>query len=59
MTHPLRGKLGDRVGLMLELPHGAKIYYALKFGFVASNNEAKYEAFIVDLKLTKDMGQKS
>ena len=37
-------------------PHGVKILYALKFGFEASNNEAKYEALIVGIRLAKDIG---
>ena len=41
---------------MLVGPYGAKVLYALKFGFKASNNEVKYEALIASLKLAKDMG---
>ena len=41
---------------MLVGPHGAKVLYALKFGLKASNNEAEYEALIVELKLVKDIG---
>ena len=36
--------LGEsEAGLVLWGPYGAKISYALKFGFGASNNEAEYE----------------
>ena len=45
-----------RVGLVLVGPHGAKILYALKFGFEASNNEAEYETLIAGLKLGRDIG---
>ena len=41
---------------MLVGPHGAKILYALKFGFEASNNKAEYEALIAGLKLARDIG---
>ena len=50
---------GSGAGLVLRGPQGpseAKISYALKFGFQASNNEAKYEALIAGLKLAKDVG---
>ena len=40
-------------GLMLIGPHGAKVLYALKFEFKASNNEVKYEALIVGAKACK------
>lgn len=47
---------GSGDGLMLEDPHGARILYALKFGFKESNNEVDYKALIASLKLTKNMG---
>ena len=40
----------------LQGPNEAKISYALKFGFSASNNEAEYEALIAGLKLAKNVG---
>ena len=43
---------------MLVGPHGAKVLYALKFGFESSNNEAEYEALIAGLKLARDIGAK-
>ena len=49
-------KRGSGAGLVLTSPHGVKISYALKFGFEASNNEAKYEALIAGIQLTKDIG---
>ena len=36
-------------------PEGIDIEYALRFGFRASNNEAKYEAVIVGLNLAQSM----
>jgi len=47
---------GSGAGLVLTGPHGAKVLYALKFGFKASNNEAEYEALIAGLKIAKDIG---
>ena len=41
---------------MLQGPYEAKISYALKFGFRASNNEVEYEALLVALKIAKDIG---
>ena len=49
-------KSGSGAGLVLIGLHGAKILYALKFGFKASNNEAEYEALIAGLKIAKDIG---
>ena len=43
-------------GLVLLGPHRAKVLYALKFRFEASNNEAEYEALIAGLKLARDIG---
>ena len=50
---------GSGAALVLRGPKGLnkdKISYALKFGFVASNNETEYEALIACLKLAKDVG---
>ena len=43
---------GTGASVVLQGPHGAKISYALKFGFEASNNEAEYKALVAALKLT-------
>ena len=45
-------------GLVLVGLHSAKVLYALKFRFKASNNETEYEALIAGLKLAKDLGVK-
>ena len=42
---------GSGAGLILTSPEGIDIEYALRFGFRASNNEAKYEAVIAELNL--------
>ena len=36
-------------------PEGHKIYCALRFGFPTSNNEAKYEALMMGVKLAKEL----
>ena len=46
---------GSRAGLILTSPEGIEIEYALRFGFQASNNEAKYEAVIASLNLAHSM----
>lgn len=47
---------GSGVRIMLEGPRNKFIEEALKFEFSASNNQAKYEAFIVSMILTLEMG---
>ena len=46
---------GSGVGLILISPEGHRMHCTLKFGFKASNNEAKYEALIARLNLAKEM----
>ena len=46
---------GSSAGLILTSSDGIDVEYALKFGFQASNNEAKYEAVIVGLNLAHSM----
>ena len=46
---------GSGAGLILTSPEGIDIEYALRFGFQASNNEAKYEAVITGLNLAHSM----
>ena len=43
-------------GVVLESQTGEKVCYALRLEFLASNNEAEYEALIVGLRLAKEMG---
>ena len=45
--------------IMLISPEGHKIHCALRFGFKASNNEAKYEALIAGLPLAKELQARS
>ena len=46
---------GSGADLILTSPEGIDIEYALRFGFRASNNEAKYEAVIAGLNLAHSM----
>ena len=46
---------GSGVGLILTSPVGIDIEYALRFGFRASKNEAKYEVVIARLNLAHSM----
>ena len=49
--------LGCGAGLILKGLEElyVQLEYALRFKFKASNNEAKYESFIISLKLTKEI----
>ena len=46
---------GSGAGLILTSPDGIDVEYALRFGFQASNSEAKYEAIIAGLNLAHSM----
>ena len=46
---------GSGAGLILTSQNGIDMEYALRFGFRASNNEAKYEEVIVGLNLAHFM----
>nr|GEW21869.1 reverse transcriptase domain-containing protein [Tanacetum cinerariifolium] len=50
---------GSGVGLILTNPEGVEFTYALRFLFVASNNEAEYEALIAGLWIATQMGVKN
>jgi len=52
-------KQGSGAGVILEGPNGLLIEQALWFAFKASNNQAQYEALIVGMLLTKEMGAQS
>ncbi|GKD82103.1 reverse transcriptase domain-containing protein [Tanacetum coccineum] len=49
---------GSGAGLILTNPEGVEFTYALRFRFDATNNEAKYEALIVGLRIAEQMGVK-
>ena len=46
------------IGLVLTSPEGDLIQQAIRCGFQATNNEAKYGALITRLSLTRNMGIK-
>nr|GFB43168.1 reverse transcriptase domain-containing protein [Tanacetum cinerariifolium] len=50
---------GSGAGLILTNTDGVEFTYALRFQFVASNNEAEYEALIIDLRIATQMGVKN
>ncbi|GJS78492.1 reverse transcriptase domain-containing protein [Tanacetum coccineum] len=50
---------GSGAGLILTNPKGAEFNYALRFRFDATNNEAVYEALIVSLRITEQVGVKN
>nr|GEU94001.1 reverse transcriptase domain-containing protein [Tanacetum cinerariifolium] len=47
---------GSGAGLILTSPEGTEFTYALRFQFIASNNEAEYEALIAGLRIAAQMG---
>nr|GEV93553.1 reverse transcriptase domain-containing protein [Tanacetum cinerariifolium] len=47
---------GSGAGLILTNLDGVEFTYALRFQFASSNNEAEYEALIVDLRIATQMG---
>ncbi|GJZ32093.1 reverse transcriptase domain-containing protein, partial [Tanacetum coccineum] len=50
---------GSRARLILTNPEGVEFTYALRFEFNASNNEAKYEALLVGLRIAEQIGVKN
>nr|GEU95630.1 reverse transcriptase domain-containing protein [Tanacetum cinerariifolium] len=50
---------GSGVGLILTNPEGVEFTYALRFQFMASNNEAEYEALVAGLRIAAQIGVKN
>nr|GEX36236.1 protein NYNRIN-like [Tanacetum cinerariifolium] len=46
---------GSRLGLMLVSLEGKEFTYAIRFDFKTTNNEAKYEALLIDIHIVMDM----
>ncbi|KAL0411302.1 UNVERIFIED_CONTAM: hypothetical protein Slati_3719900 [Sesamum latifolium] len=44
-------------GVVITSPQGEDLEFAVKFGFKASNNEAEYEALVIELKTSFDYFQ--
>ena len=51
-------KQGPGVGIHLTSPHGETIEQSFRLDFVASNNEAEYEALVAGLRLATAVGSK-
>ncbi|XP_020972598.1 uncharacterized protein LOC110269239 [Arachis ipaensis] len=49
-------KSGSGAGVILKNEEGTRIELSLRFKFLASNNQAEYEALLVSLKLAKEVG---
>ena len=47
--------IGGGADMILQSPEGLSIAHAIKFAFVASNNEAEYEAVLLGLRLAKEL----
>nr|GFC78958.1 reverse transcriptase domain-containing protein [Tanacetum cinerariifolium] len=50
---------GSGAGLILTNPEGVEFTYALRFQFMASNNEASYEALVAGLRIATQIGKKN
>ena len=50
---------GSRVGLVLISPEKITIEKSLKLSFLATNNEAEYEALLVGMTIVQKMGGKA
>ena len=48
--------MGASAGIVIITPEGIRLKHSFRLGFKASNNEAKYEAFIAELKTALDLG---
>ena len=51
-------KRGSRVGLVLVSPESIIIEKSLRTRFVATNNEAKYEALLEGISMIQKLGRK-
>ncbi|KAL0456454.1 UNVERIFIED_CONTAM: Ribonuclease HI [Sesamum latifolium] len=47
---------GSGVGIVLTTPQGDDMEFTVKFEFKTSNNEAEYEALVLDMKMAQDTG---
>ena len=52
-------QMGSKVGLVLVSPEKITIEKSLKLGFLATNNEAKYEALLVGMTIVQKMSKKA
>ena len=52
-------KKGSRIGIVMVSPDSITLEKSFRLGFVAINNEAKYEVLLVDLKVVQKLGGKT
>ena len=50
--------LGTKAGIVVITPEGIKLEHSFRLGFKAFNNEVKYEALLVGLRVVLDLGAK-
>lgn len=51
MVERLYSEQGSGEGVVIRSLNGVKVSYVVKFEFQVTSNQAKYEAFIIGLKL--------
>ncbi|KAL0445450.1 UNVERIFIED_CONTAM: hypothetical protein Slati_2267700 [Sesamum latifolium] len=49
---------GSSAGIVITTPQGEDLEFAIKFSFKASNNEAEYEALVIDMRMAHETGAK-
>ncbi|KAL0342520.1 UNVERIFIED_CONTAM: hypothetical protein Scaly_1914600 [Sesamum calycinum] len=47
---------GSGVAIVITSPQGEDMEFGIKFGFKASNNEAKYEILVLGMRMAQDVG---
>ena len=58
-NYGVANQMGSRVGLVLVSLEKITIEKSLKLGFLATNNEAKYEALLVGMTIVQKMSRKA
>ena len=58
-NYGVANQMGSRVGLVLVSPEKITIEKSLRLGFLATNNEAKYEALLVGMTIVQKMSRKA
>ena len=51
--------MGTDAEIVIITPEGIRLEHSFRLGFKASNNEAKYEALIAELKTALDLGARN
>ena len=57
-TDSASSALGVGPGIVVITPEGIKLEHSFRLGFKVSNNEAKYKALLVELRVVSDLGVK-